>query len=94
MSGWTKEEMIEAKDARRGVIDQPTGKGKSKRDTPIRVEYRFTEGFWGKLWGSGAWRLKGNYRDMATAEQAIKQHQHKHARLKPEFRIIDKRETQ
>lgn len=91
MSGWTKEEMIEAKDARRGVLDQPTGKGKSKRDTPIRVEYRSTEGFWKKFWG--AWRLKGNYRDMATAEQAIKQHQHKRASLKPEFRIIDKRDS-
>lgn len=89
MGGRTSEGLAKAKNKRRGVLEQQPGKGKSKRDRPITVMHKHTEGFYAKHFGG--WRKMGVYRDMPAAEQAIRQYQHKHSGV--EFQIIDKGES-
>ena len=93
MSGWTPEEKVEAKDKRRGVVEQKPGKGKSKRDTPITVYYRHKKGLLGLAWlKDPRWRKLGAYRSMTVAQQAMDNYLHKYPDWGTDFRIIDRRE--
>lgn len=69
----TKAMKADAKNARRGVDEQPSGAGKNKREKPVVVQYRWRPDSWiGTHWPKGnKWGKFGAYRDMETAEKAM-----------------------
>ena len=93
MNSFTPEERVEAKNKRRGVIEQKPGKGKSKCATPIAVYYRHKKGLLGFAWlKNPQWRKIGEYRNMTVAQQVMDKYLHKYPDWGTEFRIIDRRE--
>lgn len=60
---WTKGAIVHAKAAKRGVVEQPAGRGKKRQAKPVVVEYRYP---FMKEWG-----LFGCYADIETAQAVI-----------------------
>jgi len=91
MTGY-REGCLIAKAVKRGIVEQPPGKGKSKRDTPIAVEFRLVaeKGSFDD-WAFGKWHKIGRYRSHEIADRVIAKDRLKWQWRKsaPEYRKID-----